>query len=79
MVQSYFPFSIPWLVTQFVTLASGKLPRFSRPIVDRLFDEVPVGAVLAVREEAGAAEAEHEEEGSGDVYPEVHHHPLSMS
>ncbi len=63
----------------FVTLASGKLPRFSRPIVDRLFDEVPVGAVLAVREEAGTAEAEHEEEGGGDVYPEVHHHPLSMS
>ena len=37
------------------------MPSFPSPIVNGFFDEVPVCAVLAVREEPGAAEAEHED------------------
>ena len=47
------------------------MPSFPSPIVNGFFDEVPVCAVLAVGEQPGAAESEHEDERGGDVDPEV--------
>ena len=52
------------------------MPSFPSPIVNGFFDEVPVCAVLAVREEPGAAEAEHEDQRRRDVNPKVDDHDV---
>jgi hypothetical protein len=48
-------------------------PCFPGPIVNGLFNEIPVCTVSAIREKPCAAKAKHEDEGGGHVDPEVDH------
>ena len=46
-------------------------PCFPGPIVNGLFNEIPVCTISAIGEQPCAAKAEHEDEGRGHVDPEV--------